>query len=74
MYEVKYIVGNLIKVETNQHVAVISYRTVLIYIDMETTSVKKFVTLRNKRIMSHVGQKDFSSNIKLLHVLCIQSK
>jgi len=74
MYEVKYFVGNLIKVETNQHVDVISYRTVLIYTDMETISVKKFVTLRNKHIMSHVGQKDFSSNIKLLNVLGIQSK
>jgi len=71
MYEVKYIVGNLIKVETNQHVAVIYYRNVLIYIDVETISVRKFVTLRNKHIMSHVGQKDFSSNIKLLHVLGI---
>jgi len=64
----------VIKVKTNQHEAIISYRTVLIYIDMETISVKEFVTLRNKHIMSHVGQKDFVSNIKLLHVLGIPSK
>jgi len=55
MYEVKDILRNLIKVETNQHETVISYRTVLIYIDMETISVKKFDTLRSKHIMSRVG-------------------
>ena len=64
----------MIKVETNQHEAIISHRTVLIYIDMDTISVKEFVTLRNNHIMSHVGQKDFVSNIKLLHVLGIRSK
>jgi hypothetical protein len=64
----------VIKVKTNQHEAIMSYRTVLIYIDMETISVKEFVTLRNKHIMSHFEQKDFVSNIKLLHVLGIRSK
>lgn len=64
----------MIKVETNQHEAIISYRIVLIYINMETISVNEFVTLRNKHIMSYVGEEDFSSNIKLLHVLGIQSK
>lgn len=54
----------MIKFETNQHEAIISYRTVLIYIDMETISVKEFVTCRN--IMSHVGQKNFVYNIKLV--------
>jgi hypothetical protein len=54
----------VIKFETNHYEAIISYRTVLIYIDMETISVREFVTFKN--IMSRVGQKNFVSNIKLI--------